>query len=584
MDTYESKTGVVETRKSLNVLAKSPTGIKGFDEITVGGLPRGRTTLVCGSAGSGKTLFALEYLVRGATEHGEPGVFVAFEETAVELTQSVASLGFDLDGLVASKKLAIDYVHVERSEILETGDYDLNGLFVRLEYAISSVGAKRVVIDSLETLFSALGNEGILRSEFRRLFRWLKDRGVTAIITGERGDGTLTRHGIEEYVSDCVILLEQRVHERVATRYLRVVKYRGTMHGTNEYPFLIHAGGISVVPVTSIGLTHPASEERMSTGVPRLDAMLGGKGIFRGSSVLISGTPGTGKSSLAAHAIHSACRRGERCLYFAFEESQGQFVRNMRSIGLDLKPWLDQGRLQFHASRPTLFGLEMHLANMHRLVESFDPSVVVIDPVTNLAMVASNFEVRAMLMRLVDFLKSRGISAIFTSLTAGSGALEETDVGISSLMDTWLLVQFLEGSGERNRGLYVLKSRGMSHSNQVREFHMGAHGIDLLDVYVGPAGVLTGSARQAQEARERAEAITRQQEMDRKQRDLARKRAQVEAQILALRAEYEAEEQEVLAILDQDKRREVSLGRDREQMARLRQADPNRQQNGGGAG
>ncbi|MDI1432948.1 circadian clock protein KaiC [Polyangium sorediatum] len=581
MDTYESAKIVDTSIESSNVLKKTPTGIKGFDEISVGGLPRGRTTLVCGSAGSGKTLFAMEFLVRGATEHVEPGVFLAFEETAVELAQSVASLGFDLDALIARKLLAIDYVHVERSEILETGDYDLNGLFVRLAYAIDSVGAKRVVIDSLETLFSALGDEAILRSELRRLFRWLKDRGVTAVITAERGDGTLTRHGIEEYVSDCVILLEQRVHERVATRYLRVVKYRGTMHGTNEYPFLIDAGGISVVPVTSLGLEHNASEERMSTGVPRLDAMLGGKGIYRGSSVLISGTAGTGKSSLAAHVVHNACRRGERCLYFAFEESQGQFVRNMRSIGVDLQPWLDQGRLLFKASRPTLFGLEMHLANMHRLVESFEPSVVVIDHVTNFSMVATTFEVRAMLMRLVDFLKSRGITAIFTSLTAGSGALEETDVGISSLMDTWLLVQFLEGSGERNRGLYVLKSRGMSHSNQVREFHLGDHGIDLLDVYVGPAGVLTGSARQAQEAQERADAITRQQAIERKQRELARKRAQVEAQILSLRAEFEAEEQEVLAIVEQDKHRETTLRHDREQRARLRNADTSKQQTGG---
>ncbi|TKD12567.1 circadian clock protein KaiC [Polyangium fumosum] len=581
MDTYESARVVGTSIESSNVLKKTPTGIKGFDEISVGGLPRGRTTLVCGSAGSGKTLFAMEFLVRGATEHVEPGVFLAFEETAVELTQSVASLGFDLDTLIARKLLAIDYVHVERSEILETGDYDLNGLFVRLAYAIDSVGAKRVVIDSLETLFSALGDEAILRSELRRLFRWLKDRGVTAVITAERGDGTLTRHGIEEYVSDCVILLEQRVHERVATRYLRVVKYRGTMHGTNEYPFLIDAGGISVVPVTSLGLEHNASEERMSTGVPRLDAMLGGKGIYRGSSVLISGTAGTGKSSLAAHVVHNACRRGERCLYFAFEESQGQFVRNMRSIGVDLQPWLDQGRLLFKASRPTLFGLEMHLANMHRLVESFEPSVVVIDHVTNFSMVATTFEVRAMLMRLVDFLKSRGITAIFTSLTAGSGALEETDVGISSLMDTWLLVQFLEGSGERNRGLYVLKSRGMAHSNQVREFHLSDHGIDLLDVYVGPAGVLTGSARQVQEAQERADAITRQQATERKQRELARKRAQVEAQILSLRAEFEAEEQEVLAIVEQDKHRETTLRHDREQMARLRNADTSKQQTGG---
>jgi len=582
MDAYDSSVVVGGTVKSSDVLHKVPTGIKGFDEITVGGLPKGRATLVCGSAGTGKTVFAMEFLVRGAVEYGEPGVLIAFEETSTELAQSFASLGFDLQTLVARRLLALDFVHVERSEIIETGDYDLNGLFVRIAYAIDSVGAKRVVIDSLETLFSALGDEAILRSEFRRLFRWLKERGVTAIITGERGDGTLTRHGIEEYVSDCVILLDQRVHERVATRYLRVVKYRGTVHGTNEYPFLIHEGGISVVPVTSLGLTHQASEERMSTGVPRLDAMLGGKGIYRGSSVLVSGTAGTGKSSLAAHAVHAACKRGERCLYFAFEESQGQYVRNMRSIGVDLQPWIDKGLLQFHASRPTYFGLEMHLASMQRTIENFDPSLVVVDPVTNFAMVATPFEVRSMLMRLVDSLKSRGITGIFTSLTAGGSALDETDVGMSSLMDTWLLVQFLEASGERNRGLYVLKSRGMAHSHQVREFSVSSHGLDLIDVYVGPSGVLTGSARQAQEAKERTEALVRQQHTERKQRELARKRAQLDAQILALRAAFEAEEQDVLATLEQDKRREVSLGHDREQQARLRQADPSKQNGGAG--
>lgn len=552
---------------------KAPTGIRGFDEITHGGLPRGRPTLVCGSAGCGKTLFGLEFLVRGATQFDEPGAVVSFEENVEELTKNVAALGFDLDELIAEKKLVIDYVHVERSEIEETGEYDLDGLFVRLAYTIDSIGAKRIVLDTLEALFSALPNEGILRAELRRLFRWLKDRGVTAVITGERGEGALTRRGLEEYVSDCVILLEQRVRERVATRYLRVVKYRGTSHGTNEYPFLVQEDGLSVLPVTSLGLSHRASDERISTGVPRLDAMLGGRGLYRGSSVLLSGTAGTGKTSLSAHMVAAACARGERVLYFAFEESQSQLIRNMRSIGVDLQPYVDKGLLRFQTARPTLFGLEMHLATIHRQVDDIGPSMVVVDPITNFMAIGSELEVSAMLMRLIDFLKSRTITGIFTSLTGGGDALERTDVGVSSLMDTWLLVRFIEGNGERNRGLYVLKSRGMPHSNQVREYVMSERGIELLDVYAGTAGVLTGAARLAQEAKERAEAQLRVLEMERKKRELDRKRALLEAQIASMRAEFEAEETEMQASLRDHQQLERGFSRDRDEIARARHAD-----------
>ncbi len=554
-------------------LSKARTGIGGFDEITGGGLPRGRPTLVCGTAGCGKTLFAMEFLVHGATRYGEPGVFVSFEESTEELTRNVASLGFDLDALVAEKKLALDHVHVERSEIEETGEYDLEGLFVRLGFAIDSVGAKRVVLDTLEALFAALPNEGILRAELRRLFRWLKDRGVTAVITGERGDGTFTRRGLEEYVSDCVILLDVRVIEQVATRRLRVVKYRGSAHGTNEYPFLIHERGISVLPVTSLGLDHPASDERVSTGIPRLDTMLGGDGLYRGSSILISGTAGSGKTSLASHLVQAACRRGERCLYFAFEESPSQILRNMRSIGVDLETPRASGLLRFRAMRPTGAGLEMHLALMHREIEDFDPQVVVVDPITNLGAVGSTAEVQAMLVRLADFLKSRLTTAVFTTLTAGDHELETTEIGVSSLADTWLLVRTLEDGGERNRGLYVLKSRGMAHSNQIREFVMGAQGIELLDVYTGPAGILTGASRHAQEARERAEAATKRDEIERRQRDMDRRRQLAEAQTAAIRAELAGQEADLAALIRQDGERTVELERDRAEQARLRHAD-----------
>jgi circadian clock protein KaiC len=463
-------------------LPKAATGIEGLDEITGGGLPRGRPTLVCGSAGCGKTLLAMEFLVRGATQFGEPGVFLAFEETAEELTQNVGSLGFDLDELVRQQKLQIDHVHVEPSEIEETGAYDLDGLFIRLGHAIDSIGAKRVVLDTIETLFGGLSNSMILRSELRRLFRWLKDKGVTAVITGERGDGTaLTRQGLEEYVSDCVIVLDHRVIESLSTRRLRIVKYRGTVHGTNEYPFLIDESGISVLPVTSLALRHQASEERVSTGIPQLDVMLGGAGVYRGSSTLISGTAGTGKSSLAAHFVDAACRRGERCLYMSFEESESQIVRNMRSIGIDLARWLKQDLVRIHATRPTAYGLEMHLVELHKLVKDFKPRIVIVDPITNFLNAGTQAEAESMLMRLIDFLKGQQITAVFTSLTSGGEALERSQTGVSSLIDTWLLIRDLEQDGQRDRGLYVIKSRGMAHSNRIRQFLLTDHGVELLD-------------------------------------------------------------------------------------------------------
>jgi circadian clock protein KaiC len=526
-------------------LPKTPTGISGLDEITLGGLPTGRPTIITGAAGSGKTLFGIEFLVRGAVEYGEPGVLIAFEETAKELSANVRSLGFDLDQLMAEGKLVVDHVHIERSEFAETGEYDLEGLFIRLGFAIDSVGAKRVVLDTLEALFTGLPDPTILRAELRRLFRWLKEKGVTAIITAERGDRSLTRHGLEEYVSDCVILLDHRTVNQITTRRLRIVKYRGSRHGTNEYPFLIDEDGITIFPITSLDLNYEVSEEHVSTGIERLDTMLSGKGYFRGSSILVSGTAGAGKSSLAAHLADATARRGERCLYFAFEESEPQIIRNMRSIGVDLQRWVDKGLLRFHAARPTAQGLELHLLTMHKLIEAYAPHTVILDPVTNLTAVGNELEVNSILMRLIDHLKGKQITAFFTSLTSDLQNIESTEVGISSLMDTWLLVKMIEINGERNRGIYVLKSRGMAHSRQIREFVLTNHGIQLLDVYQGTEGVLTGTARMAQENKERAATVARRQEIERKQRDLERKRQALEAQISALRAEFGAEEEEV---------------------------------------
>lgn len=554
-------------------LPKSPTGISGLDEITEGGLPKGRPTLVCGSAGCGKSMLGVEFLVRGITQFNEPGVLMTFEEIPEDIIKNARSLGFDIDDLVARNKLFLDYVRIERNEIQETGEYDLEGIFVRLNYAIDALGAKRVVLDTIESLFAGLSNVSILRAELRRLFTWLKEKGVTAIITGEKGEGSLTRNGLEEYVSDCVIVLDHRVIDQVSTRRLRVVKYRGSTHGTNEYPFLIDENGFSVLPISSMGLSHDVSTERISTGVPRLDNMLGGKGYLRGSSVLISGTAGTGKSSLAAFFVNAASSRNERSLYFAFEESPQQIIRNMRSIGLNLEPWSNKGLLRFHASRPTLYGLETHLAVMHKQINDFRPRVVIVDPISNLVNTGAPSEVRAMLLRLVDFLKAHQITALFTSLTSPNSNLEQTDIGVSSVMDTWLLLRDIELGGERNRGIYVLKARGMAHSNQIREFLISDDGIDIRDVYVGPEGVLTGSMRLAQEAREQADKVGRELEIDAKKRSLARKRAALEAQIAALRAEFEGEEAEMAKVLKQETNRVEQLENEEVQMARSRKAD-----------
>lgn len=526
-------------------LPKAPTGIDGFDEITDGGLPQGRPTLVCGSAGCGKTLFSIEFLVRGAIEFGEPGVFVTFEENPDDIIKNVASLGFDLKDLEARNLLRIDHIHLDRSEIEVAGDFDLEGLFLRLQWVIDSIGAKRIVLDTIETIFSTFDNAAILRSEVRRLFYWLKEKGMTAVITGERGDGNLTRQGLEEYVSDCVILLDQKIFDQVSTRRIRIVKYRGSTHGTNEYPFLIDRDGFSVLPVTALGLLHGVSKQRISSGVPSLDEMLGGQGYYRASSVLIGGTAGTGKSSLAAHFANQTCRDGQKCIYFAFEESQEQIVRNMASIGLDLQPWLDSGLLVIHATRPMHYGLEMHLATMQRMIKKFGPAAVIIDPISNMSSVGSEHDINSMLIRLVDFLKAKGITGLFVNLTSGGTAAERTDLGMSSLMDTWILVRDIELNGERNRGIYVLKSRGMKHSNQIREFQISAEGINLRPAYLGREGVLTGSARVAQEQQELAAIALANEEIERRRSLFERKKKALEAQMAALQTEMESESAEM---------------------------------------
>ncbi len=562
---------VTKPSSTPRALTKARTGIRGLDEITEGGLPRGRPTLVTGGPGCGKTLLATEFLVRGAVDFDEPGVLMSFEETAKDLTENVASLGFDLPGLIEAGKLRIDHVRVERSEIEETGEYDLEGLFVRLGHAIDAIGAKRVVLDTVETLFSGFTDEAILRAELRRLFHWLKERGVTAVVTGERGKDTLTRYGLEEYISDCVLVLDHRVTSQISTRRLRIVKYRGSTHDTNEYPFLIDEGGFSVVPITSAALAHDVSEERVSSGIAGLDEMLGGQGFFRGTTILISGTAGTGKSICCAHFAAAACRRGERTLYFAFEEAPAQIERNMRSVGVALAPHIQSGLLRFHAARPTLYGLEAHLARILRDLQDFQPSIVVLDPVTALLADAGAADVRALTTRLIDSLKNAGVTSMFTTLS-GAPATELTEIGISSLVDTWILLRDIELGGERNRGIYILKSRGMAHSNQIREFLITSRGVRLIRAYLGPEGVLTGSARVAQEARAEAAEQEREQETARARRRFEQRRAALEAQIAALRAELESEQMEMEHALEGEVAREQQTRTTAQELARRRHA------------
>jgi len=562
------------SRLEEDTLLKVPTGIRGFDDIAGGGLPRGRPTLVCGGPGCGKTLFGMEFVVRGATEFDEPGVFVSFEESEDDLVKNVKSLGFDLRGLIDRGRVFIEYIYVERSEIEETGDFTLDGLFVRLADSTQRVGAKRIVLDTVETLFSSGADEMILRAELRRLFRWFKDQGLTAVVTGEKGVETLTRHGLEEYLSDCVIFLDHRVTEQLSTRRLRIIKYRGSGHEADEQPFLINESGFSVLPVTSVGLNYPASLDRMSTGIPRLDEMYGGRGFYAGSSIMISGEAGTGKTSFATSFVDAACRRGERCLYLAYEESQDQILRNTGSIGLDLKQWVDKGLLRFHTARPTAYGLEKHLVTFRELAAKFRASVMVVDPVSNLVTMGTAKDVKVLLMRMVDYLKRGKITSLFTDLVSGTDRdLPATDIEISSLIDSWILLQHVRSNGEFNHGLRIIKSRGMAHCNQLREYRFSEKGIEILPVYSGSGGVLTGTARANQEARDRAALERRRQEVELEKRDVERRRRVREARIAALQAENEAEAQALERSLQAEEERVDAERETSHRISRMRWAD-----------
>ncbi|MBK9748653.1 MAG: circadian clock protein KaiC [Chloroflexi bacterium] len=539
-------------------LTKAPTGITGFDQVTGGGLPEGRTTLVCGGTGCGKTLFAMEFLIRGITEFDEPGVFIAFEETREELTQNFSSLGFDLENLSAQNKLLIDHIHTDWDRMDQTGEFDLDALLIRLDHAIQKVQAKRVVLDTVEVLFDVLGDTDMLRSELRRVFRWLKERGVTVVITGESGDNHLTRRGIEAYISDCVILLEQRIDNKIARRWMRIIKYRGSHHGTDEYPFLVDTTGLSVLPITSVGLEYPVSEETVSSGIERLDSMLAGRGFFRSSTILISGESGSGKTSMAAQFVDAACRRGERCLFFSFEEPAAQIIRNVRSVGINLREWVDSGLLRFKSTRPTMYSLEMHLTVLYRHIQEFAPQVVILDPVTSFDVIGSSIESRLLLTRMIDFLKTHGITAMLTSLTRAGDPDEQTQVHISSMIDTWILVNNLEANGERNRILYILKSRGMAHSNQICEFEISEHGINILDAYTGTSGVLTGAARIAQEAHDSEETLRQLQKAEMRRIQLDGVRTTLKARIAALQARLDVEEAEMRLLADQEEDRKTT--------------------------
>lgn len=561
-----------------SALKKCPTGIAGFDELSEGGLPRGRATLLAGQAGAGKTLFAMGFVLNGITQYQEPGVFVSFEESPGDLAVNIASLGFDLPRLQQKNRLRILHLNLDPSQLIESGEFDLEGVFLRLGAAIDAIGARRIALDAVENLFSAFSDLRILRGEFRRLLNWLKNKGITAVVTTERGQSSITRHGLEEYIADCVVTLDNRVDDQIATRRLRIVKYRGSAHGSDECPFILDRNGFSVMPITSAGLTYPVSSERVSTGIPSLDAMLIG-GIFRGSSILVTGTAGTGKSSIAAHLVDAACRRGERCLYVALEESPDQIERNMTSIGFELTQWRRADRLRFHASRPTSTGLETHLATVLALVDEFQPNVVVVDPISAFSTTTNDEAVKLMLIRLVDLLKSRRITSLFNALTAGNTMAESTAIGISSLMDVWFLLRNLELAGERTRGLYICKARGMAHSNQIREFLLTDNGVRLVDVLLDDDGaLLTGSARQMHLSLKENQAETRKAETARRREALENRRHVVEAKIAALRAEFDEELRVLEAALSQEETDRRSGERNAAEMASQRSGANRRDQ------
>ena len=564
----------------LNAIQKAPTGVKGFEDITFGGLPKGRPTLVAGGAGSGKTMFAMEFIVHGAMDYGEPGVYVTFEENVNDLKQNFASVGYDLEKLIEEKKIIIDHVFLDRSLILETGEYDLEALFIRLGYSIDSIGAKRVALDTIEVLFSGLSNHALLRSELVRLFRWLKERGITAVVTGEKGELTLTRYGLEEYIADCVILLDSRVMEQINTRRLRIVKYRGSTHGMDEYPFLIGKEGIIIFPITSIKTDYKLSREKISSGIQKLDVMLDGKGFFRGSAILYTGTAGAGKTSFAAYYVDAACRRGEKCLFIAMEETQDQIVRNMRSIGLDLEQWVKKGLLEFYVTRPALYGLEMHIVMIEDLLKRYQPNNLVMDPISDFTTIGGGKEVKSMLVRLQDIMKEREITCVYTDLITGDINTRQAEVYISSMIDTWIMLRNMEFNGERNRSLTIIKSRGMPHSNQLREFKFSDKGIDLIAPYIGPAGVLMGSAKVIQEAKDKAHITDVQREIEHKRTLLAEKRRVYEARKVAVEAEFHTEEAALAKSIEQVKQGLEIINLDRSVMARERKAEPDKKVRG----
>ncbi|HMK46615.1 MAG TPA: circadian clock protein KaiC, partial [Methanocella sp.] len=557
----------------LKGIEKAKTGIRGFDDVTYGGVPRGRPTLVAGGAGCGKTMFAMEFIVHGAVDYGEPGVFITFEENVSDLKKNFASIGYDLDRLIEEKKIAIDHVFVDRNLIMETGEYDLDALFIRLGYAIDSIGAKRVSLDTIEVLFSGLSNHALLRAELVRLFRWLKERGITAVVTGEKGAEQLTRYGLEEYIADCVIFLDNRVTEQIVTRRLRIVKYRGSTHGMDEYPFIIGGDGIIIFPITSIKTDYKLSRERVSSGIGKLDLMLDGKGFFRGSSILYTGTAGTGKTSFAAYYVDAACRRGERCLYIAFEETEDQIVRNMKSIGLDLDQWVKKGLLKFYVTRPSLYGLEMHIVLIEDQLRRFQPQNMVMDPISDFTAIGGGKEVKSMLTRLQDIMKFGGITAVYTDLVTGDIQPRSTEVHISSIIDTWIMLRNVEFNGERSRSLVLIKSRGMPHSNQIREFLFSSHGVDLVSPYIGPGGVLLGSSKVVQEMKDNAQILGLRRELQTRKDVLDEKRREFGSRMEAFKAQFNVEQNELMKSVEKAEQDLNVTMKDREVMGQERKSD-----------
>ena len=527
------------------------TGVKGLDDVLGGGIPQGHAMLLVGKPGTGKSILSMEYLLHGIELHKENGVYISFEESEKQIISNAASFGWKFEEMVKKNKLAISYIDMQPEQMRTVGDYDLSALILRVKGAIKKVNARRVVIDGINNLLSTFDDERIIRSDLLRLIREIKEVNATIFITGERGHDSWSKMGFEEYLADGLMHLDNRTDGNYQTREIQVVKCRGINHYTGKSPFIINSEGMSIRPLITADFDYKVLKSRVSTGIADIDNMLGGKGLYRGSTVYITGPSGAGKTSISSSFANGACSRGERALFLAFEESSDQIIRNMKSIGLSLDKWVNEKLLYFYTARATTNSLEGHLDNIMTMVREVEPTCVVLDPISAFRPIANENETKLMLIRLNDYLRARKITTVFTALSSDGEYSEHADVQLSSIADTWIVVRIMDYKGERNNVMQLMKSRGMSHSRQMKEMYFTGNGLKLQNVYQGPEGVLTGAARIGQEKYEKLKEARNVIEIDKNRKKIERKKSLLEASIEALKHEYEEELEALHAAIEE---------------------------------